>query len=132
MHEREFEASLERMFREAPVMPDAELFALDVRRRLDRGWALRRWGVGAAGVVGGAVAVTQTLGANLNLRFEQASAGSVRAVDTVYREALGQAQTITAGGGLAFGDMGLGMFWVASGVIVLLAVGLMTRAFDEV
>lgn len=132
MHEREFEASLERMFRETPAMPDAELFAVDVQKRLDRGWALRRWGVGAAGVIGGAVAVSQTLGANLNLRFEQASAGSVRAVDTVYREALGQAQTLTADSGLAFGDMGLGMFWVASGVIVLLAAGLMTRAFDEV
>lgn len=132
MLEREFEASLERMFRDAPPRPDAELFAARVQKRLNNGWALRRWGVGAAGMIGGAVAITQTLGADLSLRFEQASAGSAKAVDTVYRQAVGQAQTISADSGLAFGDMGLGMFWVVSGVIVLLAAALMTRAFDEV
>lgn len=132
MPEREFESSLERMLRDTPTLPDADRFAARVQQRLDRGWALRRWSIGAAGAIGGAVAITQTLGADLTLRFAQASAGSAKAVDTVYRQAVGQAQTITADSGLAFGGMSLGMFWVASGVIVLLAAGMATRAFDEV
>lgn len=138
MHEREFEASLERMFRETPAMPDADLFAASVERRIERGWRLRRWGLGAAGVLGGAVAVTQTLGANLSMQLEQASTGSVRAVDAVYRQAVGQANVLsTASAGLGLGDVGLGdmgmtTFWIVSGLIVLLAAGMTSRLFDEI
>lgn len=133
MHEREFEGSLERMFRETPAMPDADLFAANVQGRLDRGWRVRRWGLGAAGVLGGGVAVTQTLGASLTMQLEQASSGSVRAVDAVYRQAVGQADALsTVSTGLGLGDVGMTTFWVVSGLIVLLAAGMATRLFDEI
>lgn len=129
MRERDFEADLERMFREAPAMPDADLFAAGVQGRLDRAWALRRWGVAGAGAIGGVVAVTQTLGANLSLRLQDASAGSAEAVDTVYRLA-GEA------GAEAFSafpvlDGGPTLFWIVSGLLVLLAAAAGGRVFDE-
>jgi hypothetical protein len=50
-----FEFRLERMFAEAPALPDADFFVLKVLERLDRGWAARRLLIGVMGVVGGLI-----------------------------------------------------------------------------
>jgi len=60
--EPDFEFRLERMFAEAPVAPDAELFALRVLERLDRGWAARRVLIGGMGALGGVIGAYQILG----------------------------------------------------------------------
>ncbi len=46
MAERNFEVELGRMFAEAPALQDADLFALRVDERLNRGWTFRRLLIG--------------------------------------------------------------------------------------
>lgn len=72
MAEIEFERRLERLFADAPEMPDARAFAERVERRLDRGWTARRWLIGAAGLAGGVIGASQLLVANVFQRAEAA------------------------------------------------------------
>jgi hypothetical protein len=60
--ESSFEFRLERMFAEAPTAADAELFALRVLERLDRGWTARRVLIGAMGALGGVIGAYEILG----------------------------------------------------------------------
>jgi hypothetical protein len=57
-----FEFRLERMFAEAPALPDAELFRLRVTEKLDRGWTARRLLIGVMGAVGGVIGAVQLVG----------------------------------------------------------------------
>ncbi|MBX3482292.1 hypothetical protein [Phenylobacterium sp.] len=72
MAEVDFERRLERLFAQSPDMPDAQAFAERVERRLDRGWNLRRWLIGAAGLAGGVVGASQLVMSNLFQRVESA------------------------------------------------------------
>jgi hypothetical protein len=65
MAERNFEVELGRMFAEAPALADADLFALRVDERLNRGWTVRRLVIGGMGVAGGVVGGAQVLGGGL-------------------------------------------------------------------
>ena len=69
MSDPSFEARLERLFAQAPRVSDATAFAARVEARLDREWSLRRGFIGTAGLVGGVIAVTQTVGADMYGRF---------------------------------------------------------------
>ena len=80
MAEIDFERGLEKMFSQAPELPDAGDFAQRVGRRLDRGWATRRWMIGVAGVAGGLIGASQLVSANVIGRLETASQGSERMV----------------------------------------------------
>ena len=62
MPEPGFEFKLERMFAEAPAMPDADLFTVRVLDRLNRGWDVRRLLIGAMGAAGGLVGAFELLG----------------------------------------------------------------------
>ena len=68
MSDLSFEARLERLFAQPPRVEDPERFAARVDARLDREWSLRRGFIGAAGLLGGAIAVTQTVGAEMTAR----------------------------------------------------------------
>jgi hypothetical protein len=72
MAELDFERRLERLFMEAPELPDAGAFADRIERTLDRGWNLRRWMIGAAGAVGGLIGASQLFMSNLFERVEAA------------------------------------------------------------
>ena len=65
MSDFDFESRLERMFSQPPPVTDPGVFAAQVQARLERGWAFRRLLIGAAGVVGGAVAASQAFGSGL-------------------------------------------------------------------
>ena len=73
MVEAEFERGLERLFADGPELPDASAFADRVQRRLATGWTARRWLIGAAGVAGGLVGVSQLLVSNFAGQLAQAS-----------------------------------------------------------
>jgi hypothetical protein len=127
MAERDFETELERMFGQAPSYPDAAQFARRVETRLDRSWRWRTVGLGAAGIVGGLVAASQTLGAGLGLRLEQASTSSTRVADSLYRDFGAQLDML--------GDVGsgMGLFWMVSGMMILAAVVIAgTKAFENI
>lgn len=68
MSEHEFEFRLDRMFSEPPAFSDNEAFARRVEAKLERGWSMRSWLIGAAGVAGGLIGVSQMVGAGVLLR----------------------------------------------------------------
>src|SRR6185437_2130632 len=72
MAEVDFERRLERLFADAPELPDAAAFAGRVERRLNTGWTARRWLIGAAGVGGGIIGASQIVMSNLVQRVESA------------------------------------------------------------
>ncbi|NEX91282.1 hypothetical protein [Caulobacter sp. 17J65-9] len=126
MVEREFEAGLERMFAQAPVYPDAEMFSDRVLAKLDRSWRWRRLGIGAAGAVGGVIAISQTLGSNLTLHMQQSLANSFRTVDAAVDGAVSQTESLV---GLS---TSAGMFWAVSAMMVIAAGAAALRLFEEV
>ena len=65
MADRSFEMHLDRMFDQNPGFADAELFAVRVNERLDRGWSLRQLLIGGLGTMGGLIGVYQVLGTGL-------------------------------------------------------------------
>jgi hypothetical protein len=78
--DRTFEARLERLFAQAPDFGDADLFALRVSDRLDRGWTLRGAAIGALGLVGGVVLVVQAGSNGVLARAESLSDNASTAI----------------------------------------------------
>ncbi len=76
MSDPSFEHQLGRLFAEPPALTGHAEFAAAVQGRLERGWAMRRVLIGAAGVVGGLLAAGQVVGANLVQRVAVASQGA--------------------------------------------------------
>jgi hypothetical protein len=65
MAERVFEAELERLFSQAPAMPDQDAFVARVSLALDRGWGFRRLVIGGLGLAGGLIGGAQVLRSGL-------------------------------------------------------------------
>ncbi len=78
MAELEFERRLERLFAEPPAFSDEKAFAMSVERKLNRGWNIRRWTIGAAGLAGGVIGASQLIMSNFVHQVESASEGSTR------------------------------------------------------
>jgi len=125
MAEVDFERRLERMFAEAPSFGDAESFADRIERRLDRGWATRRWLIGAAGVIGGVLGASQLLMSNLFQRVENAE-GSARLLSS------GLSQVAPQAGLIPDLSSGGGMVWAAVGVAVVMMGFVLTRVIEEI
>ena len=130
MAEREFEAELERMFSQPPAFADNEAFTRRVTSRLNRTWRLRAFGIAAAGAVGGLIAVSQTLGSNLGVRLNEASAQSVERVDGAYQQAVGQFDALAGVDLAAFGLSGNLVAMMAI-TLVLAMAGMAMRLIDE-
>ena len=77
MAEFDFEAHLSRLYAEPPVFIDAERFAAGVFAQIDRGWTIRRWLIGAAGVAAGLIAAAQIVGARFAAEVQSVSNASV-------------------------------------------------------
>ncbi|WP_395671515.1 hypothetical protein [Phenylobacterium sp.] len=125
MAEVDFERRLERLFAEAPAFADSGAFAEQLERRLDRGWRVRRWLIGAAGLAGGVVAASQLMVANIGQRV-QAAEDSAR----LLRSGLGQIAPNDAWMSLLGG--GGAVVWVASGLAVLAMGFVLTRVIEEI
>ena len=65
MSDPSFEHQVARLFTEVPAFADQSAFTAAVQTRLERGWTLRRLLIGAGGLVGGLIAATQVVQANL-------------------------------------------------------------------
>ena len=87
MAEFDFDNQLNRLFAEPPYFPDADAFAGGVARRLDRGWAIRRMLIGAAGVVAGLVAAAQLVTTRLASEVKAVS-DDVQGLDLGYHQAI--------------------------------------------
>lgn len=126
MAELDFERSLERLFAEAPYFPDGEAFAQKVESRLDRGWTMRRWLIGCAGVVGGVVGVSQLVLSNVIHRVETVSAGSSRVIQA------GIAQVKPGFDLLSLVQSDWAVVWVASALAVVAMGFVLTRVIEEI
>jgi len=125
MAELIFERELNRMFAEAPELADANLFALRVDERLQRGWTVRRLLIGGLGMAGGVVGGAQLLGGGLVERLGDATSQSGRlltgkVIDLVEAGIMPQSL-----------PPDVGMFWVA-GAFAVVAIGFaVTRVMKE-
>ena len=128
MAEAEFERRLERLFAEAPELPDAQAFAERIERRLAAGWTARRWLIGAAGVAGGVIGASQLIMSNLFQRVESAG-DSARVLSAGFAQVVPQ---ITGGPTLfsGFANGGL-VVWVASGLAIVAMGFALTRVIEE-
>lgn len=125
-NDRDFERALERLFAQTPAVDDPDAFARRVEARLSRAWRVRTLAVGGAGVLGGAIAVSQLVASGLGLRVEQVSRSSARAVDAAYQHGFSQLD------GLTQLMPSASLFWIASALLILAAVVGATRILDEV
>ena len=132
----EFDPAIERLFARAPQLPDAALFTAQVEQRLQKGSRVRVLALGLAGVVGGLVAIRETMTVNLNAG-EGVVAGN--ALGQGIRSVSFNTQNVVQAGldqvGLAnleLGSMGgMQMFWIAAGALIAVAAaGVMRLAQD--
>ncbi|MDP2764153.1 MAG: hypothetical protein Q8O54_04870 [Brevundimonas sp.] len=132
----EFDPEIERLFARSPQLPDAALFTAQVEQRLQKGSHVRFLALGLAGVIGGVVAVRETLSVNLTAGdgvvagdalgqgIRSASFNTQSAVQTGLDQ-LGLAN-------LELGSMGgMQMFWIAAGALIAVAAaGVMKLSQD--
>lgn len=143
----EFDPEIERLFARTPAMPDADLFAARIEQRLRKGSAFRALALTTAGVVGGAVAVRESL--SLDFRLSDAGAETARAVSDT---ASGDAAALSGGAGDAlqglFGQWGVAdaaqtllptgslggmqLFWIATAAVIALAAAGIVRLSQEI
>ncbi|HEX5263264.1 MAG TPA: hypothetical protein VFW13_07045 [Phenylobacterium sp.] len=125
MVDLEFERRLERLFAEAPELPDAGAFAQRVERRLDTGWTARRWLIGAAGVVGGVIGASQLMLSNVFQRVETAG-DSARLLSTSINH-------LSAGTDWMAAVSSAGVVvWVAGAMAVVMMGFVLTRVLGEI
>lgn len=131
MVEIDFERRLERLFAEAPELPDARGFAERVEARLDRGWNVRRLMIGAAGIGGGIIGASQLMMSNMlqgDVFKQMESAGSSARVLTGGLSQVAVTsrpewmEALTAGGSIV---------WIASGLAILAMAFVLTRVVEE-
>ena len=124
----EFDPFVERLFARTPPMPDAPLFTARVEQRLQKGSRVRFLALSLAGLVGGAVAVRETMQVDLDLGARDG---------VVAGDALGQGiQSALEQLGLAnleLGSMGgMQLFWIAAGALIALAAAGVMKLSQEV
>jgi len=124
MAEVEFERRLERLFADAPELPDRLTFAERVEAKLNRGWMARRWLIGAAGVAGGVVGASQLLVSDLFERMESAEE-SARVLSAGLSQVAPGAEMVSALSG------GLGL-WIAVGLAVVTLGFALSRVIEEI
>ena len=125
MAEIEFERRLERLFAGTPELSDAGPFADRVARRLDAGWTARRWLIGAAGVVGGVIGVSQLMLSNLFQRAE-AVGDSARLISTSLNHLSSGTDWVAAA------SSGGGVVWVAAAAAVVMMGFVLSRVIGEI
>ena len=118
--------TLERLFAEAPVFGDSDLFALAVSERLNRGWSLRQLFIGGLGMLGGLIGGAQVLASGLVTRLDAITTYS-RGLLTSRLPSIVPSHILPG-----FGTAGGEVVWMA-GALAAVAVGLaLTRVVREI
>jgi hypothetical protein len=133
----EFDPEIERLFARSPQMPDAALFLAQVEQKLQKGSRVRFLALSLAGVIGGVVAVRETMSVNLG-----AGDGVVagHALGQGIRSASLSTQGVIQSGldqlGLAnleLGSMGgMQLFWIAAGALIAVAAAGVMRLTQDI
>ena len=133
----EFDPEIERLFARTPHLSDAALFNAQVEQRLQKGSRVRVLALGLAGVIGGVVAVRETMSVNLGggdgVVAGDALGQGIRATS------LGVQSTVQGGldqfglGNLELGSMGgMQLFWIAAGALIAIAAAGVMRLSQDI
>ena len=132
----EFDPDIERLFARSPHMPDAALFTAQVEQRLQKGSHVRLLTLALAGLVGGVVAVRETLSVNLG-SGDGVVAGSalgqgIRSASLNTQDAVQTGLDQLGLANLELGSMGgMQLFWIAAGALIAVAAaGVMKLSQD--
>ena len=132
----EFDPDIERLFARAPQMPDSALFTAQVEQRLQKGSNVRFLTLGLAGLVGGVVAIRETMSVNLGSGDGVVAGNALgQGIRTASLNTQGAVQTGLDQLGLAnleLGSMGgMQLFWIAAGALIAVAAaGVMKLSQD--
>ncbi len=132
----EFDPEIERLFARAPQMSDAALFTAQVEQRLQKGSRVRVLALGLAGVIGGAVAVRETMTVNLTASdgvvAGNALGQGIRSVSFNTQSAVQTGLDQLGVANLELGSMGgMQMFWIVAGALIAVAAaGVMKLSQD--
>jgi len=135
----EFDPFVERLFARTPTLPDAPLFTARVEQRLQRGSRVRFLALSLAGLIGGAVAVRETMSVDLDLGTgEGVVAGDAlgQGIQSASLNIQGAVQSALEQVGLAnleLGSMGgMQLFWIAAGALIAVAAAGVMKLSQEV
>ena len=134
----EFDPYVERLFARTPHMADAPLFAAGVEAKLDTGSRVRTLALSLAGLIGGVIAVRETLTMNISVAPDAPVAGRAlnRGIEAASLNAQGAVQSSLDQLGLAnlsLGSMsGMQLFWLATGAVIALAAAGVMKLSQEV
>ncbi len=124
----EFDPFVERLFARTPPMPDAALFNARVEGRLAQGGRIRALVLSFAGLIGGLVAVRETVNLKLNLGGDTAGVTGTGMVKGVEAATSGAQTSIQSGldqlglANLEWGSMGgMQLFWITAGALIAVA-----------
>jgi hypothetical protein len=138
MSSDEFDPDIERLFARTPHMADAPLFVADIEAKLASGSRVRTLALTLAGLVGGAVAVSQAVHVDVNLSTAQSPvAGRVlgQGLQAASVGAQDAAQSVLNQAGLAnlsLGSMsGMQLFWITAGALIALAAAGVMKLSQE-
>ena len=135
----EFDPMIERLFARSPQMADATLFAADVEARLHSSTRVRTAALTVAGLIGGVIAVKESMSLNLHLSDSRAPvAGRVisqgfEAASVNVQGAVGSGLSQLGLSDLSLGSMGgMQMFWIAAGALIALACAGVVRLSQDI
>ena len=123
MADFDFEAQLSRAYAESPAFRDSDQFVERVAQKLDRGWALRRVVIGAAGVLAGLVAAGQMLTTRFTSEIQTLSSDGAHKLD------LGLDRALTRYGD--FLSTGSETLWLVAFMALVALAFVVTRAVEE-
>ena len=133
----EFDPEIERLFARTPPMADAPLFTAEVERRLQKGSSIRFLALSLAGLIGGAVAVRETLNVNIGnadgVVAGDALGQGLRSVSINSQSAIQSGLDTVGLANLELGSMsGMQMFWIAAGALIAIAAAGVVRLSQQV
>lgn len=135
----EFDPFVERLFARTPAMPDAPLFTAKVEQRLQKGSRVRFLALSLAGLVGGAVAVRETMAVDIDLAPGEGVVAGDALGQGIQSASLNVQGAIQAGldqvglANLELGSMGgMQLFWIAAAALIALAAAGVMKLSQEV
>ncbi len=135
----EFDPFVERLFARTPTLPDAPLFTARVEQRLQKGSRIRFLALSLAGLIGGAVAVRETMQVDIDLAApDGVVAGDAlgQGIQSASLNVQGAVQSMLDQAGLAnfeLGSMGgMQLFWIAAGALIVVAAAGVMKLSQEV
>ena len=134
----EFDPDIERLFARAPHMPDAALFTARLEQKLQKGSRVRFLALTLAGLIGGVVAMRETMSVSLDMGSRDSVVAGAALGNGIQSASLNTQAAVQSGldqlglAHLELGSMGgMQLFWIATGALIAVAAaGVMKLSQD--